>query len=78
MMGRGVSDSGKQFILKKSLGNEGQIIGGGIVIFVMKSVGVDKMGIFTAKLRRLFIHHFGKILHTSSDMLGDGVGNFIG
>ncbi len=78
MMGRGVSDSGKKLVLEKSPGNNRKVIGGGIVIIVMETVGVDKMSVFAAKLRRLIVHHFGKVIHTAPDMFGHGVGHFVG
>ena len=48
------------------------------MVRVVKAVRIYKMGIGTAKLGGPLVHHIGECLDRTCDMLGNGIGTFVG
>ena len=63
-------------------GNQGQVIGAGIVLIIVQAAGIDKMRIDAAQLLRPVVHGLNECIvispHISAHMLRDRVGALIG
>ena len=65
-------------ILNRFSGNKCHIMGTCIMIRVMKTVGIDKMCIRTAKCLRTLIHQVAESTDGAADKLGGTIADFIG
>ena len=72
-----VSDLQTDLIVKESLSDHAEIVGTGVMIVIVETIGVDKMRIAAAKLCCLFVHHIHKCIDGSGCFLCESVGTFI-
>ena len=73
-----VADRHKPLMLHSLLGNEVHIPSGGIVLRVVESVGVDKMGVNTAQGLRFGVHLPNKGGHGTGDGFRQNMAGLIG
>ena len=71
-------DLRKGLILHGRFRDQSHIPGAGIMIFIVKAVGVYKMGVYTAQLLRLLVHHLNKAFLRTADLLRHRVGAVVG
>ena len=67
----------KFFVFVSFLCNHRQIVRGCIMVFIMKSVRIDKMCIFTSDFLGFLIHHFHKAFYASANLHCHLCRNFI-
>ncbi|MPN02420.1 hypothetical protein SDC9_149636 [bioreactor metagenome] len=58
--------------------NEVQVPRGGIVLRVVQTVGIGKVGILAAKLLGFGVHGIHKSVHTAADRLGQHIAGLVG
>ena len=59
------------------LGDDGQIPGGSVVVFVMETAGVCKVGVLASQLLSLLIHQLGKSAVGRTDVFGQSIGGVV-
>ena len=77
--GDSATDNVPEFLIfHGSLGNDGKIPGGGVVLGVGESVTVGKMGAGAAQFLCLFVHQLHEFLPGAADVFRHHVGGFTG
>ena len=61
-VGRGFDNLADVLVFEDFSGNEEHVLGGHVVIVVVKAMGRDKMIIFKAHLIAFFVHHLNEAL----------------
>ena len=70
-------DIAEIIIFQSLMENQVHIIDGGVMVFILKTMGIHKMCIYSPYLCRLFIHHSHKVLHAAAYIFRDGHGGVI-
>ena len=65
-------------IVPGCLGNFHHIIGSGVMLLIVKTVGIVKVCVVAAKLFGALVHQLYEFLHRSADFLSQGQSHFIG
>ena len=73
-VGGGGDDLAERLVAHGLLGDEGEVVGGGIVRVVVIAVGVGKVRARAADLGGAVVHHGDKFGHAAAHEVGDGVG----
>ena len=71
-------NTGKIFILQSCLSDKGHIMGGGIMVFIRKTMGIGKMSIRASQICGFLVHHFHKGVDGTGHMLCQTVSALIG
>ena len=74
----GPCDLSQGLIFKSRFCNQGHIVGAGIVVLFLKTMGIGKMGIDTSKFLGFLIHHLDKFFNAAPHLFGYAVGRIIG
>lgn len=74
----GVADGHEHLVLHGLLGDEVEVPGGGIVVGVLKAVGVGKVGVLTADGVGPGVHVIHEGLDGAGDSLGQNVAGLVG
>ena len=74
----GGTDLPKQGDLQRRLGYERQLLGGGVVVLVIQTVGIDEMGVRQPQPGGPLVHGLGKGLDAARDRQGNGRRRVVG
>ena len=73
-----IADFTEHFISKKIAGNQRQIVGACIMLGIMKTVCIHKMGICASHFLGAFIHQRHKIVNGAGDIFAGSIGRLVG
>ena len=75
----GGSDDGAEQVVFQRRGHEqGDVVGGGVVVLVVEAVGVGEVGALAAQLPGFPVHVGHKLLHAAVHRLGQSLGRVVG